>query len=100
MATVSVHLDGAIFSNDVAARTGHRYTRDYFVEVESDPSGPIVRLTPRATGVEPKQLTEQFRNDALDELLRERVRSETSYLQTILIQAAMRLATPVCGQGK
>ena len=94
MATVDVYLDGAIFSLEVVARTAHRYTSEYFVEVGSSSPGPLVRLTPKAPDTDTTQLTERFRNDALDERLRERVRIETSELQTVLVRAALQQATP------
>jgi His-Xaa-Ser system protein HxsD len=101
MATVDVYVDGAIFSDEVVARTAHRYTNEYFVEVESSPSWPLVRLTPKGAETDTTQLTERFRNDALDERLRERGRSETSELQTVLVRAALQQATPKApGQGQ
>ena len=101
MAAVDVYLEGAIFSLEVVARTAHRYTNEYFVEIKSSSPGPLVRLTPRAAETDTAQLTERFRNDALDERLRERVRIETSELQTVLVRAALQQATPKpLGQGQ
>ena len=101
MATVDVYLDGAIFSNEVVARAAHRYTNEYFVEIESHPSRPLVRLTPKGAKTDTTELTERFRNDALDESLRERVRIETSELQTVLIRAALQQVKPKApGQGQ
>lgn len=94
MATTEVHLDGELFSADVVARTAHRYTNDYFVEVRPDAQGYSVLLTPQSPGAEDTILPQRFRNDALDERLRERVRNETHDLQNTLIQAALREAKP------
>ena len=94
MATTEVHLDGELFSADVVARTAHRYTNDYFVEVRPEAQGYSVLLTPQSPGAEDTILPHRFRNDALDERLRERVRDETRDLQDTLIQAALREAKP------
>jgi His-Xaa-Ser system protein HxsD len=91
---IEIVLDGGLFSVDVIARTAHRYTGDYFVETVSTPSGALVRLTPKTDSLSFHLLAERFRNDALDERLRERVRTETSELHTALIRAALQQATP------
>lgn len=91
MNAIEIVLDEGLFSVDVIARTAHRYTDDYFVETV----GALVRLTPKTDITASSLLAERFRNDALDERLRERIRSETGELHTALVQAALRQALPV-----
>ena len=94
MVTTDVYLDRELFSADVVARTAHRYTGDYFVEVVSQELQHLVRLTPQSPSTVDALISHRFRNDALDERLRERVRAETNDLQTTLIRAALREAKP------
>lgn len=94
MNTIEIVLNGGLFSVDVIARTAHRYTGDYFVETVSTTSDVLVRLTPKTDSLSFHLLAERFRNDALDERLRERVRTETSELHTALVRAALHQAAP------
>lgn len=57
----------------------------------------LVHLTPQSTGAADTLSPYRFRNDALDEMLRERVHSETGERQTALIQGAMRDTRPRLG---
>jgi His-Xaa-Ser system protein HxsD len=95
MNAIEIVLDGGLFSVDVVACTAHRYTSDYFVETVSTTSDVFVRLTPKADNVSSHLLAERFRNDALDERLRERIRAETGELHTTLVRAALQQATPL-----
>lgn len=95
MHAIEIVLDGGLFSVDVIARTAHRYTGDYFVETVSTPSGALVRLTPKTDSISSHLLAERFRNDALDERLRERIRAETGELHTALVRAALQQAAPL-----
>lgn len=94
MNAIEIVLDGDLFSVDVVARTAHRYTGDYFVEIVST-TPVMVRLKPKTDNINFHLLAERFRNDALDELLRERIRLETSELHTALVRAALTQATPL-----
>ncbi|GAB3094526.1 hypothetical protein [Lysobacter terrae] len=89
MGSVELVLDG-LFSADAVARTAQRYTNEFYVEIATVPSGHQVRLTPIHDGALLDHLTQRFRNDALDERLRERVRAETAELQIALIEAALQ----------
>ena len=94
MNAIEIVLDGGLFSVDVIACTAHRYTGDYFVETVSTASDVLVRLTPKTDNVSSHLLAERFRNDALDERLRGRIRAETCELHTTLVRAALQRATP------
>jgi len=85
---------GDIFSRDVIARTAHRYTGDFFVEINAEAAGIQVRLMPKRGDVPIDGIEQHFRNDLLDDLLRERVRVQTAELHTVLAQAALRQAQP------
>lgn len=101
MNAIEIVLDEGLFSVDVIARTAHRYTGDYFIETVSTPSGVLVRLTPKTDTISSCLLTERFRNDALDERLRELIRVETGELRIALVRAALLQAVaplPPAGQ--
>lgn len=101
MNAIEIVLDGGLFSVDVIARTAHRYTGDYFVETVSTPSGALVRLMPKTASTSSHLLAERFRNDALDERLRELVRAETGELHTALVRAALlQTAPPLISAGQ
>lgn len=95
MATqVEIVLEDTLFSVDVVARTAQRFTDDFFVDVLRDPAGYLVRLTLR-DAADLELLAERFKNEALDERLREQVRAETRDIHNALINAALKSATPL-----
>ncbi|MDE1963671.1 MAG: hypothetical protein KGI42_07220 [Xanthomonadaceae bacterium] len=87
-------MDDGLFSAEVIARTAHRYTDRFFVELTHSDGAYAVALTSKQDHVELTGIEGQFRNDALDEHLRERIRAETTDLHVSLVQAALRQATP------
>ena len=94
MATVQFSMDAGLFSAEVIARTAHRCTSHFFVEIVCSDNAHTIVLTPKHEGVDLANIEGRFRNDALDERLRERIRTETAELQVTLIQAALRQAAP------
>lgn len=94
MATVQFSMDAGLFSAEVIARTTHRCTNHFFVEVVCGDNTHSITLTPKHEGVDSVDIEGQFRNNALDERLRERIKAETAELQVTLIQAALRHAAP------
>ena len=94
MAPIRFLMDAGLFSADMLARTAHRYTDHFFVDLMCSDNGHTVSLTPKREDVGTSDIEGRFRNDALDERLRERIRSETSDIHVSLAQAALRLATP------
>ena len=94
MAAVRLSMDARSFSADVVARTAHRYTDRFFVELTSSGDAYAVTLTPKRDDVDLTGIERRFRNDALDERLRERIKVETADLHISLVQAALRQAKP------
>lgn len=94
MDAIDLQLDARLFSCDVVTRAAHRYSGEFFVELVSEADVFVVRLTPKTHQANTDQLAERFRNDVLDESLRERMRAETSQLRDTLIQAALQQARP------
>jgi His-Xaa-Ser system protein HxsD len=94
MSGIEIALDRALFGLDVVARTAHRYTDAYFVEIVSDSTSLVVRLTPRDPSESLEYLEQRFRNDALDDRLRAKVHADTHELHTALVEAALSRARP------
>ena len=99
MAVVEVVMSAEMFSANVVATTAQRYTGEFYVEVSDVAAGRLVCLSPIRAETSIDRVQSRFLNDALDERLRERVRSETGDLQAILVQAALqgalgRIGTP------
>ena len=94
MNTIKIHMDANLFSAEVVARTAHRHTDAFYVEIESQRDTFLLRLTPKDDDVSLEGLEQKVRNDALDERLRERVRSETSELQATLVRVALQQTAP------
>jgi His-Xaa-Ser system protein HxsD len=92
MSTIEVRFDSVLFSSEAVTAAAHRYTNDYFVQIERGISHLIVRLNPRGDGVNASQVAEHLRNSVLDEQLRAHIRRETSELHAILVEAALRPA--------
>lgn len=89
MNAIEISLDGGVFSAETVVSAVHRYSADYYAEVASTEKGFIARLTPKSIDTDTSALVQQFRNDVLDEQLRERIRADTKELQEILVQAAL-----------
>lgn len=85
---------GELFPIEVVARTAHRYTDNYFVELNDVVGGIRVDLMPQTEDVPTDGVEDRFRNDLLDDLLRERVRIQTADLHAVLAGAALRQAQP------
>jgi His-Xaa-Ser system protein HxsD len=94
MANIRLSMDAGFFSADVIARTAHRYTNHFFVKLACSDGTHVVTLTPKHDDIGISDIEGQFRNDALEERLRERIRKETADLHVSLVQAALRHATP------
>lgn len=87
-------MDARLFSADVVARTAHRYTDRFFIELTSSDVEHTITLTPKYDDVDLTRIEGRFRNDALDERLRESIRAETADLHVSLVEAALRQAAP------
>ncbi|UNK49897.1 hypothetical protein MNR01_02340 [Lysobacter sp. S4-A87] len=94
MDTAELEMDRALFSAEVLARTAHRYTDEYYVDLQVDADIIRVRLTPKRADIETRDLALRFRNDALDDRLRAAVAIQTGDLQTALVRAALAEARP------
>ncbi|MBF6024814.1 hypothetical protein [Lysobacter niastensis] len=94
MGTIEIEMDRGLFTPDVIARTAHRYTADYFVEVSAAGGSIVVRLTPKGPSVDTEHLAQRFCNDALDDRLRAAVAEQTTELHTALVRAALGEAQP------
>jgi len=94
MATIRLSIDAGLFSAEVIARTAHRYTDRFFVELTNSDGAYAIALTSKQDDVDLTGIEGRFRNDALDEHLRERIRAETTDLHVSLVQAALRQAAP------
>lgn len=94
MDAIEISLDGKVFSADTVVRATHRYSADYYTDIASTNDGFSVRLTPKSDETDTSGLSHQFRNDVLDEQLRESVRTQTQGLQETLVQAALLKAKP------
>lgn len=88
-------IDSHLYSADVIARTVHRYTGDFGVELRRHDSG-IEAVFWSLDGSElPDDLWTRLSRDLLDERLRAVVRAETAGLQQELLRAALIHARPV-----
>jgi His-Xaa-Ser system protein HxsD len=94
VAAIEIAFDDRLFMPDVIARTAHRYTSDFLIDVSLHPGSIIVRLTPKGPATDIQDVIERFRNDALDDKLRAQVSSQTNDLHATLVRAALRAADP------
>ena len=94
MGSSTIRLDRSLFSDEVVARTAHRYTGQFHVALRTEGADVLAVLTPLEGNELPTDVAGRFQNDALDENLRVLVRTETHELHTQLITAALREATP------
>jgi len=94
MDAIEISFDCQFFSVDVLARTAHRYTADYFVELIAMPDCLQVRLIAKSLSPSDPMLAARFRNDALDDRLRAQIAECTAELQATLIRAALAEAWP------
>ncbi|WDS34757.1 hypothetical protein [Pseudoxanthomonas sp.] len=94
MQSSTLRLDRSLFSDEVIARTAHRYTGQFQVALRVDGADVLVVLTPLDGSELPADVAGRFQNDALDENLRALVRVETREIHQQLITAALREAAP------
>lgn|GEM_PF-938365 len=87
-----------LFSQDVVARTAHRYTADFFVDVTVRGDSIVVCLTPKTSSMDCQDIEGRFRNDALDDRLRAEVVKQTRDIHAALVQAALSGAHPTSGK--
>lgn len=99
MDAIQIGFDTRLFSFDAIVRAAHRYTNDFFVDLEYADVKVLVNLTPKRYGLSTTGFLEQLQNDVLDEQLREKVRVETSALQATLAQAALLGMIPKFAEG-
>lgn len=94
MQDFTIWLDRRLFNEEVITRTAHRYTNFFHVKLHPNGDEIGVVLTAREGVDRPADLEARFRDDALDERLRESVRQETQDVHAELIRAALREAQP------
>jgi His-Xaa-Ser system protein HxsD len=94
VAAIEIIFDDGLFSPDVIARTAHRYTADFLVDVLLSSGSVVVRLIPKEPSTDIHDVVGRFRNDALDDRLRAQVSRETSDIHATLLQAALNGARP------
>lgn len=94
MQDLTIWLDRRLFNEEVITRTAHRYTNFFHVKLHANVDEVGVVLTAREGVDLPVDLEARFRDDALDERLRESVRQETQSVHAELIRAALREAQP------
>ncbi len=88
-------IDRALYSDEVTARTAHRYTDKFGVEIRGQGANLTVFLWSLDGSNLPEDLWARFSRDLLDERLRAAVRAETNGLQQELLRAALTQAHPV-----
>ncbi len=88
-------IDRALYSDEVTARTAHRYTDKFGVEIRRQGANLTVFLWSLDGSNLPEDLWARFSRDLLDERLRAAVRAETNGLQQELLRAALSQAHPV-----
>lgn len=95
---IQISIDPDLFSADVVTRTSHRYTGEFAVDVRRDSTRYVVVLRPLLGRTLPPDIEGRFRNDLLDDRLRERIQVQTQTLHDVLARAALneslRLAVP------
>lgn len=94
MDAIWIDVDVGVFSPDIITRAAHRYTGEFFVEMALSPPAGRLAFTPKRADIDVEHLALRFGNDLLDERLRTQIREETADLQTTLVQAALREASP------
>lgn len=94
MDETAIWFDRSIFNDEIIVRTAHRYTNLFHVTFRSATEKIGVVLTAHEGAHHPADLEARFRDDALDERLRQTVRDETKHLHAELIRAALRESLP------
>lgn len=94
MTDFTIWLDRSLFNDEIVTRTAHRYTHFFHVKLLANSDEIGVVLTAREGVDAPADLEARFRDDALDERLRDSVRQETRDIHVELIRTALREAQP------
>lgn len=85
--TVEVMLDDAAYSADAIQRAAYRLGDRLSIELEHEPPSYRCRLFSRAE-ISAEEAGHLFRQEVLDEVLRERIREETGAVRNTILSLA------------
>lgn len=87
--TVSVELDGSVFSAEAILKACYWFSRDFAYEISRNEVGGLtVSLTPKHASAATESLRTEFVSMATDFTLRERIEARTSSLRELLLAKA------------
>ena len=92
--TISISVDGSMYSLAAIQRTAHRFTGKFWTEIVHRDDGYVVALTPRTQGTSTVTLQREFSTALLDESLREQILDQTREIRDTLVRKAFMGAQP------
>ncbi len=89
MPDITVQVDPRVFRLSAVKKAAYRIGDRCFVRIEIPPeSGILVTLTPKSADGSPAELEGDFRNDLLDQELREEIAEQTERVRNLLLAQA------------
>jgi len=89
MPTVTIAVDPLVYRLSAVKKAAYRFGDRCYVHIELPPAGGVrVRLTAKSEETLPRTLEEEFRNELLDQDLRESIAEETERVRNLLLAQA------------
>ena len=90
MEPIQIRMPKSIYSADSIAQTCHRYTGRLYVSIDSDGEDWLISMRPKDSEDAHELISQDFQNDALDDVLRVKIRERTAGLAEMLLSTALR----------
>ena len=88
MSEHNLSFDRAAHSLDVVQRTAYRFSDRLSCDISEGPEKILVTIHLVEGVDEPKKILADFRNEVLDQVLRERIRAETGDVRNLVLALA------------
>src|SRR5437762_14140149 len=95
--TLRIHIDSAVYSEDVVFKCFYWYSKNFAVEISKDNNEHLVSLTPKSGTLHEVAVTElldKIRQDLLDFKLRDIITKETKTVRELIIAKAFAYYEP------
>ena len=77
-----------LYSKDAILETGYKFTNNYYFEIESQDKNYLIKLRPKITYIDTKNIKEDFLNELIDQQLRFDLNQKNHLLREMIIKKA------------
>jgi len=77
-----------LYSKDAILETGYKFTNNYYFEIKSQDKNYLIKLRPKITCIDTKNIKEDFLNELIDQQLRFNLNQKNHLLREMIIKKA------------